>query len=149
MPEVNTTISSLPPPAGLALSHTAHSSELRLRWPQSELDLPLQVRWLEEGDGTLVAVEITGALQTGEALVGFGERYDAVDQRGRTLDTLVYEQYKNHGNRSYLPVPFFFSNRGYGCHVEGTGRVHYDLGRTVPDRWRCLAFAGQPGAGNR
>ena len=127
---------------GLELGYAAHSSELRLRWPHGGLNLPLQVRWLEEGDGTLVAVEITGALQTAEALVGFGERYDAVDQRGRTLDTIVYEQYKNHGNRSYLPVPFFLSSRGYGCHVEGTGRVHYDLGRTVPDRWRCLAFAG-------
>ncbi|MFN8468330.1 MAG: glycoside hydrolase family 31 protein [Caldilineaceae bacterium] len=127
---------------GLELSHPTHSSELRLRWIHGGLNLPLQVRWLEEGDGTLVAAEITGALQPAEALVGFGERYDAVDQRGRTLDTVVYEQYKNHGNRSYLPVPFFMSSRGYGCHVEGTGRVHYDLGRSAPDRWRCLAFAG-------
>jgi alpha-glucosidase (family GH31 glycosyl hydrolase) len=126
---------------GLELSHAMHSSELRLRRTHEGLNLPLQVRWLEDGDGTLVAVEITGALQVGEALVGFGERYDAVDQRGRTLDTIVYEQYKNHGNRSYLPVPFFLSSLGYGCHVEGTGRVHYDLGRTVPDRWRCFAFA--------
>ena len=126
---------------GLELSHAAQSGKLRLRRPDGKLNLPLHVRWIEEGDGALVAVEITGALQAGEALVGFGERYDAVDQRGRTLDTVVYEQYKNHGNRSYLPVPFFLSSCGYGCHVAGTGRVHYDLGRTVPDRWRCLAFA--------
>jgi alpha-glucosidase (family GH31 glycosyl hydrolase) len=121
---------------------SAAGGQLYLRWPAHGLEVPLQVRWLEEGDGRLVAIEITGDLQQPEVLVGFGERFDAVDQRGRALDTIVYEQYKNHGNRTYLPVPFFFSNRGYGCLVEGTDRVHYDLGRTVPDRWRCLAFAG-------
>ena len=142
------TSANTPAPGDLALAaawglelHLA-AGGMRLRWPQHNLDLPLQVRWLEEGDGTLVAVEVTGDLQPNEALVGFGERYDAVDQRGRTLDTIVYEQYKNHGNRSYLPVPFFLSNCGYGCHVEGTDRVHYDLGHTVPDRWRCLAYTG-------
>lgn len=83
---------------------------------------------------------LPGALEPGEALVGFGERYDAVNQRGRALDTIVYEQYKNHGNRSYLPVPYFCSSRGYACLVEGTAHIEYDLGRTVPDRWRCLAY---------
>ena len=84
--------------------------------------------------------ELTGALQDDETFVGFGERFNALDQRGRILDAAVYEQYKNQGNRTYLPVPFFISNQGYGCLVEGTGYVSYDLGRTVPDRWRCLAM---------
>jgi len=126
---------------GLQLAATG--GRLHLRWPDRGLDLPLALRWLEEGDGALTAVEISGELAPGEALVGFGERYDAVDQAGRALDTVVYEQYKNHGNRSYLPVPYFCSSRGYSCLVERTARVHYDLGRTVPDRWRCLAYAGK------
>ncbi len=92
-----------------------------------------------------MAVEVLGPLADGEALVGFGERFDALDQRGRAPDALVYEQYKNQGDRTYLPVPFFFSSRGYGCLVEGTGHVAYDLGRTVHDRWRCVAAA--PGGG--
>lgn len=128
---------------GLELAVAA--GQVRLRQPAIGLDLPLNVRWLEEGDGTLVAVEIVGALDADEALVGFGERFDAVNQRGRALDTVVYEQYKNHGNRTYLPVPYFYSSRGYGCLIEGTARAQYDLGRTVADRWRCLAFAGKKG----
>jgi len=98
---------------------------------------PITVRWLEEADGPLASVDLVGPLADGEALVGFGERFDALDQRGRALDVTVYEQYKNQGNRSYLPVPFFISSRGYACLVEGSTRVVYDLGRNVHDRWRC------------
>ncbi len=102
------------------------------------------LRWLEEGDGTLTAIELLGALGDDEALVGFGERFDALDQRGRAPDVAVYEQYKNQGNRTYLPVPFFMSSRGYGCLVAGSGHVAYDLGRAAHDRWRCVAAV--PGA---
>ncbi|MBK8048752.1 MAG: hypothetical protein IPK16_17485 [Anaerolineales bacterium] len=111
--------------------------------------LALRLRWLEEGDGRLVGCELTGSLQADEALVGFGERFSALDQRGRALYSVVYEQYKNHGNRTYIPMPFFLSNQGYGCLVEGTGYVAYDLGRTVPDRWRCLAMCGHAATGCR
>ena len=102
---------------------------------------PLTLRWLEAADGALVAVELLAPLADGEALVGFGERFDALDQRGRAPDVAVYEQYKNQGNRTYLPVPFFLSSRGYGCLIEGTAHVAYDLGRTAHDRWRCVAQA--------
>ena len=104
--------------------------------------VPLSLRWLEESDGSLAAVELVGELGPDEALVGFGERFDALDQRGRTPDVAVWEQYKNQGNRTYLPIPFFCSSRGYGCLVEGGAHVTYDLGRTTFDRWRCLAHAG-------
>src|SRR5215207_8551813 len=98
--------------------------------------IPVTVRWQEEA-GRITAVELTGPLAPNEAVCGFGERFDAFDQRGRALDTAVYEQYKNQGNRTYLPVPFFLSSLGYGLLVEGTTNVAFDIGRTIPDRWRC------------
>jgi alpha-glucosidase (family GH31 glycosyl hydrolase) len=107
--------------------------------------IALTMRWLEEGDGRLAAVELVGPLEVDEALVGFGERFDALDQRGRAPDVVVYEQYKNQGNRTYMPIPFFCSSRGYGCLVEGAAYVGYDLGRTIHDRWRCVAQAGADG----
>lgn len=106
-----------------------------------EVLTPLTLRWLEAEDGIIVAVELLGLLKSDEALVGFGERFDALDQRGRAPDVVVYEQYKNQGNRTYLPVPFFISSAGYGCLIEGTCAVTYDLGRTAHDRWRCMAAA--------
>jgi alpha-glucosidase (family GH31 glycosyl hydrolase) len=104
--------------------------------------VPMRLRWVEEADGTLATVELSADLTDDEALVGLGERFDALDQRGRAPDVAVYEQYKNHGNRTYLPIPFVISSRGYACLVEGTGHVAYDFGRTAPDRWMCTAQAG-------
>jgi alpha-glucosidase (family GH31 glycosyl hydrolase) len=136
-----------PSPATVAVSSgstslvvESASGRMTLQPAQGAQIAPLRLRWLEEGDGCLVGIELTGALEDDERLVGFGERFNALDQRGRTLDSTVYEQYKNQGNRTYLPTPFFLSSRGYGCLVEGTGSVFYDLGRTIPDRWRCLAL---------
>ena len=113
-----------------------------LRYTAGGETVGLRLRWLEEADGALAAVELAGELADGEALVGLGERFDALDQRGRAPDVAVYEQYKNHGNRTYLPVPFMISSRGYACLVEGTAHVAYDLGHSVEDRWRCTAQAG-------
>jgi alpha-glucosidase (family GH31 glycosyl hydrolase) len=102
------------------------------------------MRWQEEA-GRLTAIDLIGTLADSERLVGFGERFDALNQRGRAFDSTVYEQYKNQGNRTYLPIPFFLSSEGYGLLVEGTTGVNFDLGRTVPDRWRCVAQV--PGSG--
>ncbi|MBW7881931.1 MAG: hypothetical protein H3C34_04715 [Caldilineaceae bacterium] len=124
----------------VAIEVALATGRLALRAHDVQLHLPLTLRWLEEGDGTLVAVELTAPLADDEHVVGFGERFDTLDQRGRLLDAVVYEQYKNQGNRTYLPVPFFMSSTGYGCLVEGTGRVTYDMGHTVPDRWRFVAW---------
>ncbi|HEV2528617.1 MAG TPA: TIM-barrel domain-containing protein [Thermomicrobiales bacterium] len=98
-----------------------------------------RLRWLSGQDDALLRVELTGSLAEDERLVGFGERFDALDQRGRTPGVAVYEQYKNQGDRTYFPVPFFLSSTGYGVLVAGTAPVAFDLGRTIDDRWRCLA----------
>ena len=120
---------------------------------------PVRLRWYTTADGQLSRVELTGPLADDEVLVGFGERFDALDQRGRAPGMAVYEQYKNQGNRTYFPVPFFLSSAGYGLLIEGTAPTAFDLGRTVDGHWRCLAdvpqsrgelavvvFTGQPAA---
>jgi alpha-glucosidase (family GH31 glycosyl hydrolase) len=107
--------------------------------------LPISIRWQEEG-GRITAIELTWPLAPGEAICGLGERFDALDQRGRAVDTTVYEQYKNQGNRTYLPVPFLLSSEGYALLVEGTAAVDLDLGRTVPDHVRCVASVPASGA---
>ena len=145
----------------IAAASAVSAAPIALRGPQAMLTVdaatgrlaletangrvPLALRWLEEADGCLAAVELVGALAEGEALVGFGERFDAFDQRGRAPDVAVWEQYKNQGNRTYLPIPFFCSSQGYGCLVEGSAHVAYDLGRAIDDRWRCVAQANTQG----
>ncbi|HEX7526610.1 MAG TPA: TIM-barrel domain-containing protein, partial [Gaiellaceae bacterium] len=75
-------------------------------------------------------------LAPGDRVVGFGERFDALDQRGRFVDTAVYDQYKGQGARSYLPMPFALvvGERSYGIHVETSRRCFFDVGVSDPTK---------------
>ncbi|MDX3104748.1 glycoside hydrolase family 31 protein [Nonomuraea angiospora] len=100
--------------------------------------VPGSVRWLADADGPLrVRFELT--LEPGEHVVGFGERFDAVDQRGRSLDAVVFEQYKAQGahGRTYLPMPYAMvvgGSRTWGWHVQTSRRTWYDVGAARPGR---------------
>jgi alpha-glucosidase (family GH31 glycosyl hydrolase) len=99
-------------------------------------------------------------LEAGERVVGFGERFDHLDQRGRRVDTGVFDQYKSQGARSYLPMPFaIVVGGGFGFHVDTGRRCFFDVGSSTPDRLvvevdlepgepdapvRLRLFAGEP-----
>jgi len=73
------------------------------------------------------------ALSEREALYGTGERFDAFNRRGGRFDVRVYEQYKNQGARTYMPVPLLLSSQGYALFIEGTRPVFIDAGATDVD----------------
>jgi alpha-glucosidase (family GH31 glycosyl hydrolase) len=75
-------------------------------------------------------------LAPGDRVIGFGERFDALDQRGRFVDTAVYDQYKGQGARSYLPMPFALvvGEHSYGIHVDTGRRCFFDVGVTDPSK---------------
>jgi alpha-glucosidase (family GH31 glycosyl hydrolase) len=93
-----------------------------------------ETTWL--GDGTRVyAVRFALRLEPGERVVGFGERFDGVDQRGRRLESVVFDQYKAQGARSYLPMPFAIVAGGdFGFFVDTGHSVRFDVGASRPDR---------------
>lgn len=101
--------------------------------------IPGSVAWLRADQGPW-RVRLALRLEEGAHVVGFGERFDALDQRGRRLDASVFEQYKDQGNRTYLPMPFAIvipidaSAGGWGFHLRTTRRTWYDVGATDPDR---------------
>ncbi|NEA31397.1 TIM-barrel domain-containing protein [Streptomyces sp. SID13031] len=86
------------------------------------------VEWLVSAVGVHRA-RFTLPLAEGERLVGFGERYDSLDQRGKKLDAVVFEQYKSQGvhGRTYLPMPFahVVGGDGWGFHVRTSRRTWY------------------------
>lgn len=90
--------------------------------------VPGSVEYL--GDGALAyRLRFALRLRPGEHVVGFGERFDAVDQRGRLVDTAVFDQYKGQGARSYLPTPFaIVVGGGFGFHVDTGRRCFFDVG---------------------
>ncbi|MFD2840727.1 TIM-barrel domain-containing protein [Populibacterium corticicola] len=96
--------------------------------------VPGSVEWQSNADG-LLKVRFALRLEDAEHVVGFGERYDHVDQRGHTLDAVVFEQYKSQGehHRTYMPMPFahVIGGTGWGFHVETLRRSWYDVGAST------------------
>jgi hypothetical protein len=74
-------------------------------------------------------------LADGEALWGLGERFDALNMRGRTMETWIVDAWGG-GNRSYICTPFLISSRGYGLFVNCTGKVRFDCGATTTNELR-------------
>ncbi len=102
--------------------------------------VPGTLEWLESEEGRH-RVRVALRLEDGERVIGFGERYDHLDQRGNRLDVRVFEPYKRQwqGSRTYLPMPFFLTSGGWGGWVATSRRVWCDVGATEPDRLRIEA----------
>jgi alpha-glucosidase (family GH31 glycosyl hydrolase) len=63
---------------------------------------------------------------SGEHMVGFGERFDSVEQRGKQLLCRVVEKYTQQGEHSYLPIPFFMTSGGVGWYCNTQKRLWFD-----------------------
>lgn len=107
------------------------------------------VEVLDDGE-RLRRVRFALALAPGEHVSGFGERFDALDHRGASLDSVVFEQYKSQGaeRKTYLPMPFahVVGGRGWGFHVRTSRRVWFDVGASAPDRLVIEAEVDTPSA---
>ncbi|MFP5335244.1 MAG: TIM-barrel domain-containing protein [Actinomycetes bacterium] len=111
----------------------------------ADLLVPGSVEWFADGDG-VHRVRFALRLQPDEHVVGFGERFEAVDVRGRCLDAVVFEQYKAQGRhgRTYLPMPFahVVGGAGWGFHVRTSRRTWYDVGLSDARELRVEAALG-------
>ena len=110
--------------------------------------VPGTVTRLSRGTDTL-RVRFALPLAQGERVAGFGERYDTLDQRGTSLDSVVFEQYKNQGaeRKTYLPMPFahIVGGSGWGFHVRTSRRVWFDVGASTSDLLWIEAETGPDG----
>ena len=86
-----------------------------------------------------------------ESWMGFGERFNKVDQHGKSLYSWPEEGGLSQGEKApasasnpfpngetmtYYPVPFFVSTAGYGFWLDSTWRNQFDMASDRPDAWR-------------
>jgi len=85
----------------------------------------------------LVAQEValSGISNATEHFFGFGEKFDALDQSGRTIRTLTFDDPGVKNDHSYKVAPWFISTRGYGFHLDSSAESHFDMRATQPDRY--------------
>lgn len=97
------------------------------------------------GEEKLEAFEICGKLAAADAVYGFGERFDAVNQRGKVLTLWQRDSCEgclaSIGNQSYKNIPFFHHSAGYSVFINSHYRIRADVGNEKKDRLR-LSVAG-------
>ena len=99
---------------------------------------PRALRLSVTPDATSPVAATLGALLSppDERLVGFGERFDGVNQRGRTVDQWADDRrVAGYGMSTYAPIPMLLSSRGYGFALERFEHSRFDLAMTRSDRW--------------
>src|SRR5512133_447947 len=113
------------------------SLEARLQGPASGVD----------------ALGIGFRAPAGERYLGFGERSNAVDQRGNVVENYVGEgpyqpdEYslisavlptwgvRPRDGATYFPMPWLLSTSGYGVLIDQTDTSYFRLGSDRPDAW--------------
>ena len=63
----------------------------------------------------------------GKAFYGFGEKFDKVNQRGLAPKAYVVEEFSNQQDKTYIPMPFFFTEKGYGFYRDTSYRSDFFL----------------------
>ncbi|MDX6259545.1 MAG: hypothetical protein QOH84_1233, partial [Kribbellaceae bacterium] len=91
--------------------------------------------WASDGSTTVTKVEDHWLSPASERFEGLGERYDALNQRGKDVHNFVYNQYQDQGPtaRTYLSVPFVTNSAGYGIYVPSTRYSVFNLGTHFSD----------------
>jgi alpha-glucosidase (family GH31 glycosyl hydrolase) len=99
------------------------------------------------------ALGIGWHLDADERLFGFGERSNAVEQRGVVLENWSAEGpfqederpfvpalvpaagARTRDDTTYFPMPWLLSTRGFGLLIDNSEASYFRLGSDVPDRW--------------
>ncbi len=75
-----------------------------------------------------------------ERILGTGERFNQIDQRGRTIEMWAEDKWCATGNESYIPIPFIMSSAGYGLLFNRYEKSLFDLGETKIDIMEITQF---------
>src|SRR3954447_5234915 len=123
----------------------------------------LEVRAARDAEGVValaiapppdaLATSVTFAARRGERYLGFGERSNALDQRGRNVEVFVGEGpyqpeerapiaafvppwgYHPRDDATYFPMPWVLSSAGYGLLLDDPETSRFDL--RAPGEWRA------------
>lgn len=80
---------------------------------------------------------------------GMGEKYDSLNQKGKTVVNQVQEKFCFQGEKTYCTTPFFWTNTGFGLYVDTceTTTFSFEDDRivvTLPQTAEVVLFSGTP-----
>jgi alpha-D-xyloside xylohydrolase len=137
-------ITATPLPAGLDLVQQfgAATARTRLSFPFAAV---MRYEVLDWGANKPDSTQLSAISNGNEHFYGFGEKFNSLDQAGKVVDMLTFDNPGDKGDRSYKVSPWFISTRGYGFHLDSTAQSTFDMrvatGRyAVTNHFGSLAF---------
>jgi alpha-D-xyloside xylohydrolase len=126
--------SSIPTAQGIELKQKAGNATVtsRLTFPHDGVMRYEVVDW---GGITPLATAIAAPSNAQEHFYGFGEKFDAIDQAGKRVHILTFDDPGVKTQHSYKVSPWFISTRGYGLHFDSSAECFFDMRAAAPDRY--------------
>jgi alpha-D-xyloside xylohydrolase len=97
-------------------------------------DRVLRFEVVDWGGVTPVATAFACPSDGHEHFYGFGEKFDDLDQAGKRVRTLTFDEPGVKGDHSYKVAPWFVSTRGYGLHLDSSAESTFDMRASAPDK---------------
>jgi alpha-glucosidase (family GH31 glycosyl hydrolase) len=98
----------------------------------------------QDGSGPIAGVDLKGDLKPADKIIGLGERFDSLDQRGKTLTLWQADAWDSTtlgglSNQAYKPIPFWQNTSGYGVFWNSSYEIRADFGKDQESRYRVTA----------
>jgi alpha-glucosidase (family GH31 glycosyl hydrolase) len=121
----------------ISLERSEHSGSF---WSVGRGDLRIYLNPSGEAKG----IEIAGPLKPEEEIFGLGERFDSINQRGKTLTLWELDAWDSTAmgglsNQAYKPIPLWHSTTGYSAFWNTSYEIRADFGTDRQDRYRIVA----------
>lgn len=102
------------------------------------------LRIRQDAAGKITAIDIRGDLRLDEKIFGLGERFDALDQRGKVLSLWELDAWESTAmgglsNQAYKPVPLWHSTLEYSVFWNTSFQIRASFGWDEKDRYRVTA----------
>ena len=97
-----------------------------------------------DGEKLFVSLQYNGAY-------GMGEKYDSLNQKGKTVVNQVREKFCFQGDKTYCATPFFWTDTGFGLYVDTCETTTFAFAEdhievTLPTDADIVLFSGTPEA---
>ena len=93
------------------------------------------VNSITQSDGQIV---MSGSLNANEAVYGGGERFDAANRRGTSMNLFSYDAYDAggaDGTGTYMAIPLFSTSRGGGMFINRYEVMTVDFDKPTDNAW--------------
>jgi alpha-D-xyloside xylohydrolase len=127
-------VSSQPVANGLALRQTVGAAQVHTQFTFAHEGV-LRYEVVDWGSIVPLQTAIAGPSAAQEHFFGFGEKFNALDQSGKRIDMLTFDDPRTKHDHSYKVAPWFISTRGYGVHLDSSAESTFDMGAGAPDRF--------------